>query len=110
MTDEETIRLVLERDEQNELEDKRTLHSGERKAFRDMLARAKPLSDKQRAWVYGAGNRLGLALVAPAANVFSSLAPKVQEKERERAAAVVLPWEAPGYKKPLRPPRARSED
>lgn len=81
----------------------------EHKAFEDMQqalvkGRRAFLTPKQRAW---AESRVlgGEEYVEDAENLFSKMDPKKQRQERERAAAVVLPWERVGYVPPKPPGR-----
>lgn len=104
MTDAELLQAVLERDENNETSGGPTLSETEREAFPRMLE-YRSLSTKQREWLRDAAARLGIVL--PSTNLFSSLSEKEQRAHRERAKSVQLPWEAPGYVRPMKPPRPR---
>lgn len=61
-------------------------------AFTEWEEHGRPLSDKQKKWLYGVAERLGLQ-VAPSENLFSSLSPKERARQREAAKKVKLPWE-----------------
>lgn len=61
-------------------------------AFSEWRAGDFTLSDKQRKWLYGVAERLGVA-TAPSENLFSQLSPARQAEQRARAAKVRLPWE-----------------
>lgn len=61
-------------------------------AFTEWRDSERTLTDKQKKWLYGVADRLGVQ-VAPSENIFSSLPPAEQRRQRERAAAVKLPWE-----------------
>lgn len=84
------------------LEDDR-LGDGERGAFRDMsdgleASPGKRLTEKQRKWVEGRFEELGLGS-GDSLNLHSSgKVPKPLSSEP------VLPWEKPGYVKPTKPP------
>jgi hypothetical protein len=61
-------------------------------AFSEWKLTGTTLSDKQRKWLYGVAERLGIA-TAPSENIFSSLSPERQVEQRRAAARVKLPWE-----------------
>lgn len=61
-------------------------------AFTEWHERPRTLSDKQKKWLYGVADRLGVQ-VAPSENIFSALPEAEQHRQRERAKAVKLPWE-----------------
>ena len=85
------------------LEDQR-VEGNERKAFRDMLDGLLPgrmLTFKQRKWVQGRWERLELG-VGESMNLHSS--GRVPDADPSSPNAVTLPWERPGYSKPLKPP------
>jgi hypothetical protein len=106
-TDADLLRRVLDRDtEICETDNDRALYVNEREAFISMLTQVEryELTAKQRSWLEAAAVRLGVLDVAPAANVFSSLPPAEQQRHKERAASVVLPWERPGFRRALKPP------
>jgi hypothetical protein len=101
LTDEELLDAIVAAKEKLE-----ALSSKEAAAFEDMnerVASGAPLSKKQRAWIQGVAERLGIQ-VAPAQNLFSEMEP---DKRQENLAYVrtKLPWEQPEYVKPLKPPR-----
>lgn len=73
----------------------------QRRAFSSMAGLA-ALSDKQRKWIQGVAERLGIQ-VAPCANAFSSLSEKKQQEHREKVSTK-LPWEKDGVQKALKPP------
>ncbi len=86
------------------LEDER-LDNRELKAFKDMKAflkanRHRSLSEKQRKWVEGKFEQFDLG-AGESLNLFST--GKVP-KQSYTKSSVTLPWEKPGYKKPLKPP------
>jgi len=87
------------------LEDER-LSEKEKDAFEDMkkfLAANKhrKLSEKQRKWVESKFEQFDLG-AGESLNLFSS--GKVPKKSYTKGS-VTFPWEKPGYKKPLKPPR-----
>ncbi len=84
---------------------RRDLSEKQRKAF-DAFRRQESLTERQEHWVLSMADRLGLA-VAPAENVFSEMPEDRQREHVERAAAVRLPWERPGYVKASKPPGGR---
>lgn len=61
-------------------------------AFSEWKLADTTLSDKQKKWLYGVAERLGIA-TAPSENLFSSLSPERQAEQRRAAARVKLPWE-----------------
>jgi hypothetical protein len=61
-------------------------------------------SERQYAFIEDLAAVFGVIGAAPARNVFSSLSEKEQARQREKAKSVVLPWEQPGYQRPLKPP------
>lgn len=69
----------------------------QREAFRDMLEADRPLSEKQRAWLFAVARRLGLE---SSENLFSGWSEAKKAEEKRRAAKVLLPHEMPGYVKP----------
>lgn len=71
-----------------------------RKAFEDMVGR--PLSEKQRRWVFGMAESFGIC-VAPAQNLFSNM-PEAKRRENLRQVKTLLPWERGVQKLPKRPP------
>jgi hypothetical protein len=77
----------------------------EQRAFAGMLDRLRnerELSTKQADWVHSTAERLGIQ-TAPAKNLFSRMQP-MQRKEHEEQVRTQLPWEKPGYARPLKPP------
>lgn len=105
MSDHDLLQRVVDRHVQNEDENfGPVLTARAIAAFRSML-KQQALSAAQRAWLYDAAEKLGVMTTAPCANVFSSLPEKAQKEHAERARNVALPWEQPGYKKILKPPR-----
>lgn len=97
-SDAELLRRLLD-DYIDELNDK------EMEAFSDMAERGRfPLSDKQRGWLERVAARVGAIGAASSENTFSNMDPKKQREQRQHAASVVLPWERPGYRKPMKPP------
>jgi hypothetical protein len=69
----------------------------EREAFVDMLddltsGRVTMLAPKQRAWAKRVALRIGTR-AEESSNLFSSLPPDEQRRQREAAAKVKLPWE-----------------
>lgn len=74
--------------------------------FREQLEDSRPLSEKQRQWLWGVGEKLGL-VVRGSRNLFSCLSEEAQAEQLERAAKVKLPWEQPGFKRVLKPPPRR---
>ena len=109
MSDED-LRSQCERDERlltKLLEDHADGLTGrETEAFGGMLKRLRerPLTERQREWVEKVASRFGAADDPGARNVFSSMDPAKQAEMRRRASAVVMPWERPGHKRPLKPP------
>ncbi len=88
---------------ENLLGDER-VEGNERKAFQDMLDGLDPgrkLSFKQHKWVQGRWERLDLG-VGESMNLHSS--GRVPDADPFNPNAVTLPWERPGYEKPLKPP------
>lgn len=86
MTDEELLAKMLD---DPDLRERVGEHAAT--AFDSIRARG-IVSEKQRAWIRGAAERLGIA-TAPSENLFSKLSPERQREQRERAAKVRLPWE-----------------
>lgn len=92
-TDSQMLRMLLE--------DER-LTDGERSSFEDMdrqLSNKGALTRKQHQWVESRYKQLGLDAQEPSENLSSSGKVKGGGK-----SDVVLPWEAPGYVKALKPP------
>lgn len=96
LTDRELLEILLS----DEYVDRLFIREAE--AFEEMLARVGALTPKQQAWVRSAAERFGIQ-EAPTANVFSSM-PAVKQQENLSQVRTRLPWEVPGYQKPLRPP------
>jgi len=105
-SDRELLEHLLDFDE----EDERLLHHDadpecprlsprERDAFRDMLERDFPLSQKQREWVHEAALRLGVK-DEPTENTFSGWSADKQRREREQAKR--QPYEQ--MPRPAKPP------
>lgn len=84
-SDQELIELVISEQYQERITGKTF------EAFTEWALTERPLSDKQKAWLYGVAERLGL-MVAPGENLFSKLSPFEQRRQREKAKAI-LPWE-----------------
>ena len=93
MTDDQLIQTML-RDYSEDLTD------NQREAFADMEGRA--LSEKQRQWVHGVAERLGIH-VAGAENAFSAL-PEAVQREHLAAVRTRLPWETGAVARPKKPP------
>ena len=93
-TDEELLGKLLEEPER--------LSEREVEVFTSMSEFSGALSEKQRRWIRSVADRLGIQ-IAPSENTFSELAPEVQREHRLQVRTR-LPWERPGYAKPLKPP------
>jgi len=85
LSDHEILDVILDKHAEH-------ITSAALEAFTEWYHSARDLTDKQKKWLYGVADRLGIQ-VAPSENIFSSLPPAEQRRQRERAAAVKLPWE-----------------
>lgn len=94
LTDEELLDLLLAKEER--------LSEREVEVFSSMSEFPGALSEKQRKWIRSVAERLGIQ-AAPVGNVFSELSPEAQDEQRAHVRTR-LPWELPGYQKPLKPP------
>ena len=71
-----------------------------REAFSDMQGR--PLSDKQRRWVYGVAESFGIC-VETSANLFSGMSAGRRKQDLQQVRTR-FPWETGVQKRPLKPP------
>jgi hypothetical protein len=95
-TDSQMLRMLL---------DDERLSDDERSSFEDMdrqLSNKGSLTRKQHQWVESRYKQLGLDAQEPSENLVSS--GKVKKGGK---SDVTLPWEVPGYVKPLKPPGRR---
>lgn len=94
LTDEELLARLLEEPER--------LSEREVEVFASMSEFSGALSEKQRRWIRSVAERLGIQ-AAPSENTFSELPPEAQRQHRLQVRTR-LPWERPGYAKPMKPP------
>lgn len=93
MTEIEALDLLLERYAED-------LQERTRRAFEGMVGR--PLSEKQRRWVFGVAENFGIC-IAPSQNLFSAM-PETKRRENLKQVKTLLPWERGLQKRPLKPP------
>lgn|SRR5262245_13014519 len=104
MKDDELLRAVLQRDDEEERDERppgRGLFQREREVFTEWLALGRPLSDKQRSWLESAAVRLDVLDSTRTANTFSSWSPERQAEERRRARRKAFE----DMPRPAKPPR-----
>lgn len=104
-------RFAADRKLLREVMDTERLTDREQEAFASMWEAARPLSDAQRRWLEDVADRLrkppGKQELDAGIKPGSHYVPRDRFGMFDPNASALLPWERPGYEKPLKPPGRR---